>query len=851
MISIKFTNVFKQTLMAVLMIIATSGTLMAQSYKVTGTVKDTKTGEPIPFVNVALCRTTDTLFMRGATTDFDEGRFEIEDVQAREYLLFVSYVGYQRIYRPVTITGNTDLGTISLAPSALGGNLAEVHITTDRPIFSMDGEKNIYNTSDDPGVQTGTASDALQNAPGIEIDADGNITLRGTQSVDVWINDRPSHMDGEALKQYIKMLPANSIERIEVISNPSARYGGGTPVVNIITTQKIQRNEFVSIGLNGSSRPDQNIWLSEAKPWVSYVFANEKLNFNIYANFGYNKRESEYHGQNTSFVDHNGKLDTVRYTNYTSTEENEGIESYIGGHLSYTFDKRNSLGSWYGCYPSWRNQSEWGRSERYDYVYDNDGNLLSIIDNTYEGTEDKPMRNKPNGGGYFGGWYEHKFDDSTGHKINLSMNGNGYWTREYNHHERHYTIFPTNDIVRNVDSYSRWTNMSMSADYTLPFGGQDTLTRRFFNELDLGLSFDNGGSRNWNYSTWESMGYLAGKTDSIDNDSWNRHHDISLYGTYQRRFGNFTAKLGLREEIAMQSIDYYLTPEHSLDSTFFTLTPSLHLSYSTKTMHNFSFSYTRRVNQPGVSSLTIHKTYDLDNYGNWGNPELRPEYSQKIELQWDKYFVKFGSIGAQLYYSSSTDKESSLTNVTWSDYYGAVVRYTQPMNIGNSYTAGLDINTTYRPTAFLNVRFSGSLIYDNEDFTFNGQHYTNDHPWSYRFRLNAWAKLWKNYQFFVNAHYGSPTKSIFTTNSAHKGVDVGVNADFFDRKMTVNLNIHDIFNISSWDSSNDNPFYSSTGSWKPMSRYITLGLTVRFGKMELEGMAQQSGGESMSTPSQL
>lgn len=806
-----------------------------QTFMVRGALQDSRTSEALALVNVALCRPSDTLFMRGGTTDFD-GKFTINDVAAGDYLMMISYVGYESLLQPVSIKGSVDMGVIKLVP---GTTLREVKVTAMRPMFSMDGEKNIYNTGDDPSIQTGTASDALQNAPGIEIDADGNITLRGTQSVEVWINDRPSHMDGEALKQYIKMLPASSIEKIEVISNPSARYGGGTPVVNIVTTQKVQRNEFFSVGLNGSSRPDQKIWMSEMKPWVSYVFANEKFNFNIYANFGYNKRESEYNGQNVTYVDHNGKLDTARATNYTSKEANEGIESYLGGHMSYTFDKRNSMGAWYGCYPNWRNQEEWGRSERFDYVYDAFGNLLSVVDNTYEGTEDKPMRNRPNGGGYFGGWMEHKFDDSTGHKINFTANGNGYWSRDYNHHERHYEVDPTRDIVRDVESFNRWTNLSLGADYTLPFGGQDTATKRFLNELDLGVSFDNGGSRNWNLSQWTSTGFLAGKTDSINSDSWNRHHDISLYGTYQRRFGNLTAKVGLRGKMADQSLVYYLTPDDSLDSTFFTLTPSLHLSYSTKSMHNFSFSYTRRVNQPGVESLTLHRSYDLDNFGSWGNPELLPEYSQKIELQWDKYFMKFGSVGAQIYYSSSTNTESTLANVTWSDYYGAVVSYTQPMNIGDSYVAGLDLNATYRPTAFLNVRFNGSLIYSYEDFIFGGQHHYNDIPWSYKFRVNAWAKLWKNYQFFVNAHYGSPTKSIFTTTASRKGVDVGVNADFFDRKMTVNLNIHDIFNINAWESSNDNPFYASSGSWKPTSRYITLGITMRFGKIELSGMAQE------------
>lgn len=809
---------------------------MAQNRVVRGVVKDSRTGETIPYVNVALCRPTDTLFMRGATTDL-EGRFVINDVAEKDYLMKATYVGYSSIFRPLTVKGNMDLGVIKMVQGTM---LEAVVVSADKPLFSMDGEKNIYNTSDDPSIQTGTASDALQNAPGIEIDADGNITLRGTQSVEVWINDRPSHMDGEALKQYIKMLPASSIEKIEVISNPSARYGGGTPVVNIVTTQKVQRNEFVSLGLNGSSRPDQGIWLSEMKPWVSYVYANEKFNFNIYANFGYNNRESEYTGSQVMLAP-NG--DTSRVTNYLSQSHTKNIESYVGGNLSYTLSEKDNMGAWYGAYPRWGSDHQYGKSERFEYL-EVPG---TIVDHTYEGTEDKPMIARPNGGGYFGGWYQHMFDKETGRKLNINLNGNGWSSGEVTHHERHYSYLPGQDIVRDIDGHYGNFNASLGADYVHPFGVMDTVTHRIPNELDLGMEYSHANSRQWSLSTWDQMGYLAGKTDSIDDNQHGRSDALSAYVTYQRRFGNLTAKLGLRGNIDNRALDYYNRPQYSLDSTFFSITPSLHLSYSTKSMHNFSFSYTRRVNQPGLSDLTLYKAYDLDNFGNWGNPDLRPTYNQNIELQWDKYFMKFGSIGAQFYYSKNTDERSTLADVTYSDFYGHVVNYSMPMNIGDSWNTGLDINLTYRPTSFINIRFNGEILYNNEDFIFRDKLYDN-HNWSYRFRLNAWAKLWKNYQFFVNAHYGSPTKSIFTITDSRKGVDVGVNADFFDRKMTVNLNVHDIFNINAWNSQNVNPFYSSTSNWKPMSRYITLGLTFRFGKMELAGMAQEGATSSEQTP---
>lgn len=821
-------------LLFLLAFLAFSFTSVAQHFTVKGSLKDAKTSESMPFANVGLYRPSDTLFMRGATTNM-QGQFVITDVDTGTYLMRISVVGYEPYVQLLTVSSNTNLEVITLHP---GTTLKEVEIVAERPLFSMDGEKNIYNTSDDPSIQTGTASDALQNAPGIEIDADGNITLRGTQSVDVWINDRPSHMDGEALKQYIKMLPANSIQKIEVISNPSARYGGGTPVVNIVTNQKVDRNEFVSFGFNANSRPDQQIWLSEVKPWVSYVFANEKFNFNIYANFGYSKHEAEYH---TSSVMYDDNRDTARVMRHSNSDESKNVEGYMGGHLSYTFDQRNMMGAWYGIYPIFSENKAWGRTERYDYV----GGLP--VNNSAEGFAENPRPTGFNGGGYFGLWYEHQFDDSTGHKINMNINGNGYRYHQNSHQLRNYDAFPANNFDRHIDYDVNDFTLGMVVDYVLPFGKQDTLFHRFANELGFGLDFNRGSNRDQNLSDWTKVGRFAGKTDSLDCDLWYVNNDLSIYATYQRRFGNFAAKVGLRGNTSTQRLCFYNVSGYDADTLLFTLTPSLHLTYSTPSMHNFSLSYTRRVSVAGLTSYTLFKEYEEDNFGKWGNPDLRHSYNQRIEFQWDKYFLKFGSVGAELYYSGNTDKVSDLANVTYSNFYGGTVSYTQPMNIGDSYTAGLDLNVSYRPTPFVNVRLSGGVAYDNEDFTFRGQSYQNS-LWSYRLRLNAWAKLWKNYQFFVNGYYGSATKSIFTTTEGRKGVDVGVNADFFDRKMTINFNVHDIFNQNAWATSNDNPFLVSDLNWKPMSRFISLGITLRFGKMELSSMAQEGATSSEDTP---
>ena len=263
-------------LLAFLMIVV-SVTVKAQS-NLSGKIIDESTNQGVPFVNVGLFRVADSAFVSGAASD-DKGAFMLQAVPKGEMLLKISAIGYELFELPVTVKGNQDLGTLKLTPGTT--RLNEVVVVEKRPLFAVEGEKTMYNVAEDPSIQTGTLSDALQNAPGVSVDVEGNISLRGTSSVEVWINDKPSHMSSENLKTYIQQLPANTIDRVEVITNPSARYGSKADgIINIVTNAKIQRNEFFSFGVNGTTRPS-------VTPWMSYVWSNGKLTVNAYINGGF------------------------------------------------------------------------------------------------------------------------------------------------------------------------------------------------------------------------------------------------------------------------------------------------------------------------------------------------------------------------------------------------------------------------------------------------------------------------------------------------------------------------------------------------------------------------------------
>ena len=368
----------KLVLPFIIALLTFSSTAFAQN-KITGTIVEEANGKGIPFVNVGLFRQADSVFVSGAASD-DKGKFELLAPNG-DYRLTVSAIGFQTFEQELTVNGKQDLGQLKLKEGST--KLSEVTITEKRPMFAVEGEKTMYNVAEDPSIQTGTLSDALQNAPGVEVDVEGNITLRGTSSVEVWINDKPSHMTAENLKTYIQTLPANSLDRVEVITNPSARYGSKADgIINIVTNAKIQKNEFFSFGVNASTNP-------YVGPWASYVWSNEKLTVNAYVNGGYSVWKGHNSVDQSLFTDEgvlaSHEIDSSKYNN-------PGYN--VGGFFSldYEIDTANSLNLWLGGWPNWSTQTNDAWMMREEFFPD------TLLTNIHENSSARSRSFFANGG---------------------------------------------------------------------------------------------------------------------------------------------------------------------------------------------------------------------------------------------------------------------------------------------------------------------------------------------------------------------------------------------------------------------------------------------------------------------
>ena len=799
--------------MLALMVVMTAAE--AQTVKVKGAVKDAKTGEALPLVNVGLMRSTDTVFVRGAASDFD-GEFEIKDVKPGQYLMQASCVGYESYMETVDIKNNVNNIEIKLKAGTM---LEEVEIVAEKPLYVMDGEKNMYNTSEDPSIQTGTASDALQNAPGVEVDAEGNITLRGVSSVEIWVNDRPSHMNEEALKQYIKQMPANAIERIEVITNPSARYSTTGGVINIVTSQKITRNELLCLGFRANTMPSFS-------PWASYVYANEKFDVNFYlnANLGIHNMYSD--GTSTLFAP-NG--DTSRYQSTSSETHSKSFGGYSGLNLNWNISDKTHLSTWMGVYPYWGNNTT-----ELDLVHREYLPTLRNLGYNYQ------MEN-PDGfgwGGYMGAWLEHRFD-TTGRKLSVSFNG-FTWNEHGIGTETFAYADPTIDsLIRRTEKRNANPNGSMEVNYTHPLKNQI--------EIEAGVEVEFGGGTEYQgVDTLAADGYHAvplRTTDGVE-----RGTGLNGYLTLQKRWGGFTAKLGLRGEQSWKHSEWsYLdgAGKTIVDTAFFGLVPSIHLSYQTPTFTSYSLSYTLRNSTPGMTQLSPFARYEDYSYS-IGNPNLLRSYTHNLEAAWSKYIMGFGMLNLSAYFRANTDEIGSMAYAGYAPAYfpaTQLVNYSKPENIGSSHTEGLEANITYRPSGFFNVRLNASVFnyaYDYEGFS--------DNKISWSARVNLWAKLWNKLEVFANAHYTSPRLGLYSLSVANKGIDLGCSADFFERQLSVFFNVNDVFGMAEWGENTTAPAYQTTGSRKFDSRFVSVGLTWRIGKMELESKARQGATDTGNTP---
>ena len=726
----------------------------------------------------------------------------------------------------------------------LAKTLQPVKIAAKRPVYTIDGEKNIYNVADDPAVQSGTTEDALQNTPGVSVDVEGNITLRGVSSIEIWIDDKPSRLSAENLKTWLQTLPASAIDHIETITNPSAKYNTeAEAVINIVTSAHIKKKQFLSFGINGATQP----YIS---PWLSYTWANDKLSFNIFGSYRNSNTHSEEWNRSTTYVDSPTSpenLDSLQRIIYDTGSYHNNSRSNTGTlymSINYNIDSTSDISFWsnlnLNTYDveslSWR-QREHFLPNTALYVYDQ--SQTQHFNTLY---------------GFFGGYYSKRFDKK-GHNLHISLNGNLNKTNQQIVYDRIYSI--TDNQGNNSNSH-KYKNV-------------DHLTPSISLRLRYSRPYSEQGEFTYGLSVYHSSAYSNLQPYVLDSpyDELTTVLSPAIYDTLRRyvftannpspsadvewrhRWGGLSLQIGIG--VRLSSYKYAFRETITLpgvDASFLNVTfnPSIHISYRTEKMHNFKLNYTLRMQNPSSNDLAEFPIYGEDSYI-IGNRNLSQSFVHTVETGWSKYMSK-GNISAELYGKLSSGEVEWLTDITdgIDPYIGRVISFQTPYNLGSSWRYGLSTNGTWRPTAFFNLRFDANLYNYGYNLHYDrlGLEPYTDSKWQYILKLNLWAKILKRYQLNVSASYTSPTIGLLSTGNAQYRLNGGIRADFFKRKLSVFVNIQDIFNWGKRignEKNNTNPYYVQESVMRTLnSRYVSAGLTLRFGKMELESKTK-SGSE--------
>lgn len=694
--------------------------------------------------------------------------------------------------------------------------LESISIVADRPLFSVDGEKTLYQVSDDPTVQSGMASDALQNAPGVSVDVEGNVTLRGVSDVEIWFNDQPSNLTEESLKVYLRTLPANAIDRIEVITNPSARYATDADgIINIVMNTKVKKNEFLSFGANASTQP-------YVMPWVSYLWKNDKWTVNIYSNMYYYHGNSEENSEMTLFTeDEDGnRIVSCLYKAHTHSNSNN-YSPGLNLNLTYAPNQRNSFSFYAMLWNSFGPSELYQERERMEYLQQSGDYKYHTITKTNSNYLYLP----------FGLDYRHLFNEE-GHNLSLRLNGSiNRYTIPLDYHKTftspasYERIFVNDFVTSNVP-------ISAKVDYNLPYSKNG----------EIGLGFNASWEKKSEVSSLDSLANGVYVHDSVMSFRFkDADHAVGGYFQVRHRFGNFTVQPSVSLKYYHTSIVYPDAPSYDFATQYWNVLPSLHLSYHTASMHNFKMSYSRRIQNPSAEQLSPFIKFDEETYTT-GNPDLLQVFTHNLEGSWTKYWDDFGSVGLTGYYKGRKNVINTISEAAYHDYYGRVVRFQHPVNVGWSYNAGGEFNITYRPNGMLNLRFYANL-YDSFIETDFGtrDNLVKNRMLCYSFRLSLWTKLWNRLEVHASTYYNSPTQTLFGQKGASYSIDCGLRSDFFDHKLSVFVNGYDLFGLLKNQNIVGSPTVSSASIFKYNSTCICAGFTLRFGNIELENEAQQGG----------
>ena len=803
-----------------------------------GLIKDIKTNKVLEFANIAVYEKDSESIKTGTMSGID-GTFRVFKVPAGEYYLIVTYMGYkQKRFDGVKLNGkNVDVGTIMLNPQTL--KMGDVIVEAEKPAVTYKIDKRVIDASQFLSAKGGTAVEILENVPSVDVDIEGNVSLRGNSNFTVMIDGRPSVLEPQ---DALESIPAAAVENIEIMTNASAKFEaeGGAGIINIVTKRdkRIGITGLASINA-GTNNLGGNVLLN---------YTNEKIT--AYVSLDYSKRN--FTGE--SYVDRVLYFPDITAEFVSNGDRNHGRGGWgIRGGLdwfitkndvagiTFNYGPRSSLGSSTTAYEvSYRDPITDVLFNTNDYIsYENStrgGSRYSLkADYTHtfpakaveNATKSKGAGQSGHGGPGAPSGGTSKENNSTKHQIKFDVSYSNW-----NMDEESFTYLV--DAFDDTTEGQRTTEIGPSnsirgnIEYTLP--------------LNKTSNFETGANAKFNWKTdGNDMYYydpLTGEFDlqgQFSNLTDYTQNTFSGYALYSAEFGLFGIQPGVRAEYTYREID-----SDAADSAYVIdrlhIFPTLHMSLQLPQNIQLMGSYTRRISRP--------RGWQLEPFYSWqdayniriGNPALAPEMTDSYDFSVQKSFGKnFVSLDA--FYKHTSDKIERIQTV----YEGDVILNTYE-NVGTDQSMGIEAMSNLNIFKWWMMNISGRLYYYQIAGELYGENF-DESSYNYSTRMRNTFVL-KDTRIQVGLSYRSKSATAQGTSSGGLMTDLGVRQDFFDGVLSATLQVRDIFGTGYFQREVITPTYYTYSEFYRDAPMISLDLSLK-----INNYKKQQNGDSFENDS--
>ncbi len=778
-----------------LLFIATPLSLFSQN-KGAGTVKgqviDSGTDNPVEYANIVLRDTIMHSMVNGVVSD-SNGFFNMKDIPYGTFYIEYSFIGYEKqktkTFSISRKNPGKDLGEIALASSAI--NMNEVTVTGERNMMINRIDRKVFNVQKDIQSQTGTVTDMLQTIPSISVDIDGNISLRGSGSVTILINGRPSVMTGSA---NLEQMPASLVEKIEVITNPSAKYrpDGTGGIINIILKKERKAGFNTILGANAgnNSRFNTNLQLN---------YNTGKVN--LFGSYGFRQdyrfRSGELNSQTIDTISHQST-----YLEQTSSGSSRSLSHLVQLGSDWSMGKKDAAGI-SGTY----NFRENKRSNTDENLYKD-----NVLQPNEQYTRTLNGKEGEQSAGVIA-FYEHVFNRENDHIFRVDLEYQQETEKEDDYWVNDYTLPAYPQGQDHTQGNNGNKELTISVDYSRPLWENASLEGGYQQIVQIS-------------DQDQVVDHLDPETGKWYNDTAATNHFYSnqtvyaFYGTVTGTWKKFTAMAGLRAEETTVDLNF-ITLDTTIKSNYFALYPTVHLAIASG-KNEWQLNYSRRVNRPDGEDMNPVPEYRDPRNIYVGNPNLKPEDIHSLEFGYCFRPENFTFIPTLFY----RYKISGFTRVTTS--LNDSVLQTTIENLAKDQSAGIDLSGNWQAGKVMNLNFSASGFYSVIDASNIG--YSSDKStFSWNAKANASFNITKTTLFQVFGQYRSEVLTPQGYRLPSWVVNLGFRQDLWKKRISLIATISDLFNSQTNKSTVNTPVLIQESTRRRDARVIYLGFVFNFG----------------------